>query len=57
MSEPTIEEKMQDFMYALTKHAARNSYADFKEYNGISEDDYEKIKQIWKEKLGVTPYC
>lgn len=56
MSEPTIEEKMQTIMYALTKNAARVSYMDFLENCGISDDDYEKITQIWKEKLGITPY-
>lgn len=48
--------KMQVLMYALTKHAARNSYMDFLNDLGISEDEYDAIKEIWADKLGVVPY-
>jgi hypothetical protein len=54
--EENIQKKMQTLMYGLTKHAAMNSYHDFLEYWGISEDDYEEIKKIWEEKLGIKPY-
>jgi len=51
-----IQKKMQTIMYALTKNAARSSYVEFLEDWGITEDDYEQIKAIWAEKLGVKPY-
>lgn len=51
-----LQKKMQTLIYALTKHAARNSYSDFLEDWGISEEDYAEIKKIWEEKLGVKPY-
>ena len=51
-----IEAKMQTLMYMLTKNAARNSYADFLEGCGISNDEYKQIKQMWLTKLGVVPY-
>ncbi len=52
-----LQKKMQDLMYRLTKEAARTSYRDVLENCGISEEDYEKIKDIWGEKLGIVPYC
>lgn len=51
-----IQKKMQTLMYFLTKNAARQSYAEFLEDLNITEEDYEEIKALWKEKLGVTPY-
>lgn len=51
-----LQKKMQTIMYALTKNAACISYVEFLEYWGITEDDYEQIKAIWAEKLGVKPY-
>lgn len=51
-----IQNKMQDLMYSLTKNAARESYLDFLEYLDITWDEYEMIKEVWKEKLGVEPY-
>jgi hypothetical protein len=51
-----LQEKMQRLMYALTKHAARDSYADFLDWLEITDDDYEQIKAVWKEQLGVKPY-
>lgn len=51
-----LQKKMQTLMYALTKEAARSSYVEFLEDRGISEDDYEEIKKVWEEKLGVKPY-
>ena len=50
-----IQNKMQDLMYSLTKNAARESYLDFLEYLDITWDEYEMIKEVWKEKLGVEP--
>jgi len=51
-----IQEKMQSLMYHLTKEAARSSYHDFLENLEINEDEYEEIKRIWAEKLGIKPY-
>ena len=51
-----MQAKMQRLMRALTKEAARFSYADFLENLDISDEDYEAIKEEWKTKLGVTPY-
>jgi hypothetical protein len=53
----SIQEKMQLLMYVLTKNAATYNYKDFLERLDISEKEYETIKQIWKDKLGVEPYC
>jgi len=47
---------MQSLMYSLTKNAARHSYREFLEGLDISDEEYEQIKQIWAEKLGVKPY-
>lgn len=51
-----MESLMQKLMYALTKEAARSSYQDFLDNLGITDEDYERIKAEWKEKLGITPY-
>jgi len=51
-----IQIKMQRLMYQLTKHAARDSYAEFLECLEISDDEYTEIKAIWKERLDVEPY-
>lgn len=51
-----LQKKMQRLMYALTKNAARSSYSDFLEELSISDEDYEEIKAIWLDKLGVKPY-
>lgn len=52
-----LQDKMQPLMYYLTKSAARDSYKDFLDSLGISDEDYVKIKQVWKDGLGITPYC
>lgn len=54
--EDNIQQKMQAIMYHLTKNAARISYKGFLRDINISEEDYEKIKTIWKEKLNIKPY-
>lgn len=53
-----LKAKMNDLMYRLTKHAARNSFMEFLEDEvGITEEDYEQIKEEW-EKMGITrTYC
>jgi len=51
-----MKTKMQTIMYYLTKNAARESYKEFREDIGISDSDYEEIKDTWKEKLDIEPY-
>lgn len=51
-----IRKKMQRLMYTLTKDAARTSYSKYLENLDITDDDYEQIKAIWLNKLGVKPY-
>lgn len=50
------QDQMQTLIYALTKNAARDSYREFLEDWGISKEDYDQLKVILKERLGVTPY-
>jgi hypothetical protein len=51
-----LQKKMQNLMYYLTKEAARTSYREFLEFLEIDDEEYARIKSIWKEKLGVKPY-
>lgn len=51
-----LQKKMQTIMYALTKNAAETSYSEFLEEWGVSDEDYNEIKKVWAEKLGVKPY-
>jgi hypothetical protein len=51
-----LQEKLQKLTYYLTKEAARTSYREFLEFLDINESEYEKIKKIWKDRLGVKPY-
>ncbi len=39
-------------MYALTKHAARNSFIEFLEDWGLSEEDYAEVKAYLNSNLG-----
>ncbi|CDH25143.1 hypothetical protein [Xenorhabdus bovienii] len=48
-------EKLQTLIYFLTKEAARNSYSDFLEGLGISNEEYSEIK-AWFSQLGIEPY-
>lgn len=48
--------KMQKLMYALTKTAAQRDYSDYLKNLEITENDYDEIKRIWKERLNITPY-
>jgi hypothetical protein len=51
-----LQKKLQSLMYYLTKEAARTSYREFLEFLDINESEYEEIKKIWKDRLGVKPY-
>jgi hypothetical protein len=51
-----LQQKMQNWLYRLTKQAASWSYAEFLVDLDISEDEYEKIKEALNEKLGIKPY-
>jgi hypothetical protein len=50
------EEKFSKLMYYLTKNAARISFIDFLSSIGLTEDDYEEIKQYLKENYNVKTY-
>jgi len=54
--EEHLQDQMQQLMYGLLKLATRDSFVEFLDWWGISKDDYEKIKEIWKDKLGIIPY-
>lgn len=49
-------ETFSRLMYALTKEAARCSFADFLENWEISEEEYEEIKAHLTEQYGVKTY-
>jgi len=49
-------EKFSRLMYALTKHAARDSFIDFIEGWGLTWDDYKEIRDYLKETYGVETY-
>ena len=51
-----LQKKMQTLIYRLTKQAAQCGYADFLKYCDISDEEYDQIKAVWKERLGVEPY-
>ena len=55
-AELDINKKMQRLFYRLTKDAARNSFSEYLELLGITQDEYEQIKNILKEKLNVDLY-
>lgn len=48
-------EKLQDFIYYLTKDAARNSFEEWREENEISDNEYEEIKK-WFKQFDIKPY-
>ncbi|PHM37142.1 hypothetical protein [Xenorhabdus innexi] len=48
-------EKLQTLIYFLTKEAARDSFSEFRAEIGISDEEYQEIKN-WFKQLGVEPY-
>ncbi len=54
--EATDHANMEHLMRRLTKEAARFSYTEILADLGISDEEYDRIKAIWKERLGITPY-
>lgn len=50
--EMTVHDKLNSLMYALTKHAARNSFVDFLEDWGLTEQDYAEVKEYLNASLG-----
>ena len=50
-----IREKMNTWLYRLTKNAANWSYKEFLKGCDISDDEYEKIK-LELDKLGLKTY-
>lgn len=54
---PTLNKAdFSQLMYALTKHAANNSFADFLEVWDISQETYDQIKQYLEDAYGVKTY-
>ena len=52
-----MQKKMETLMYGLTKEAARSGFIDWLEEWGLTDNDYEELKQVWKDKLGIKkPY-
>ncbi|WP_197261617.1 hypothetical protein [Brevibacillus laterosporus] len=50
-------EKFGTLFYALTKGAARDSFVEFLEYWGLTEEDYDDIKKHLMETYGIRkPY-
>ena len=50
------KKKFGILIYALTKHAARDSFDDFLEVWGLTWDDYKEIRDYLKETYGVETY-
>ena len=50
------KKKFEVLIYALTKHAARDSFDDFLERWGLTWDDYKEIRDYLKETYGVETY-
>lgn len=48
----STHDKLNNLMYALTKHAARNSFVEFLEEWGLSEEDYTEVKAYLNSNLG-----
>ena len=48
----STHDKLNSLMYALTKHAARNSFIEFLEEWGLSEEDYAEVKAYLNSNLG-----
>lgn len=48
----STHDKLNNLMYALTKHAARNSFIEFLEEWGLSEEDYAEVKAYLNSNLG-----
>lgn len=48
--------KFETFMYALLKTAARESFVDFLDDWGLTEEDYQEIKKHLTETYGIKTY-
>ncbi|MCW2256264.1 putative membrane protein [Providencia alcalifaciens] len=48
-------EKLQTLMYYLTKEAARSSFMEFLEEIEVSEEEYDEIKE-WFKQFDIKPY-
>lgn len=55
MSNTATPEKLQDFIYSLTKEVARSSFEEWREHNGISYEQYIEIKE-WFKQFEIEPY-
>lgn len=50
------KKKFEILIYALTKHAAMDSFDEFLERWGLTWDDYKEIRDYLKETYGVETY-
>jgi hypothetical protein len=50
------KEALSQLMYALTKHAARDSFVDFLDSWGITWEEYESLRDYLKETYNVRTY-
>jgi len=51
-----LKSKADTLFYALTKMAARNSFEDFLEDEGLTLEDYKEIKQEVLSGRGIKTY-
>lgn len=56
MSPEQLNKKIETWLYFLVKSAARYSYREFLEDCGISEEEYEEIKEKVQSTLSVKLY-
>lgn len=56
-NKPVLDkERFNTLMYALTKHAASNSFVNFLDTWGLTKEDYDSIKEYLKDTYGIKPY-
>ena len=48
-----LKKKAETMFYFLTKEAARNSFAEFLDDNGVLDEEWEAIKAHITEKTGI----
>ena len=51
-----LRDKFSSLMYAFTKNAARDSFMEFLEYNDVTHEEWQKIKEHLKKTYGVDTY-
>ena len=48
-----LKKKAETMFYFLTKEAARDSFSDFLDYNGVSNEEWQAIKSYITEKTSI----